>query len=373
MMTKNAAKLWRTACRLVLPIVLAGLLCSSCAFEPGEGGIGGTGIIAIGPIQKFGSIFVNGRELFLNNETLISSDGKLLTEADLHLGDMVTAEAHSQNGRIMITGLSVDQALQGRIERIDPHHATLTLLGQTIHYDADTRGEENNVLNTSQLRQGDNIAVSGLQRDANTWIATRITRSMHSNIYRLRSTVRTIDHQTNQLVIGNMRLQFATPSALKDISINSPMTIEGSYRTDGKLTVSHTQIDKPRLYPLGTRIELSGYIQTTPTQGEFTTQGLTVRYDRASNLQTGEDRNLRTGSFVMLRGHIVSGGIVAAETMVLNAVPLRGNLPSHGNDDSTDSPGNGRNNPNTGPDHTKPSPPGLIHRPIIIHPERPVR
>ena len=49
---------------------------------PETGGIGGTGlhkldvpIVGDGPIQAFGSVFVNGREYVVNSSTLVSIDG----------------------------------------------------------------------------------------------------------------------------------------------------------------------------------------------------------------------------------------------------------------------------------------------------------
>lgn len=373
MLKRKIANFLRIIRCLGIPIILAGLLCSSCAFEPGEGGIGGTGIIAIGPIQKFGSIFVNGRELFLNRETLISSNGVLLTESQLRLGDMVIAEAYAQKGQMMIAGLTLDTGIQGKIERIDRQRKTITLLGQTIQYDETTRGDSNQLLNSSQLRTGDNITISGMQRDNTTWLATRITRNSLNDTYRLRGNITSIDNKSKQIVIGNTQINSATTSAMAGLSVNMPVTIQGNYGANGKLTMTRAFEDKPRQFPLGSRIELSGFVQSTSTQGEFTTQGLIIKYDHSSDLQNKTGNAPQRGSFVMLRGHVISAGVVAADTMILNVAPQQGVLPSINNDDTDSKPGNGRDKPNTGADHSKPSPPGLIHRPMIVHPERPVR
>ena len=59
--------------------------------DPG-GGIGGTGITGFGVVQKFVSIFVNGREYILDDNTRVTRDGVSVDEKTLHLGDVVSID-----------------------------------------------------------------------------------------------------------------------------------------------------------------------------------------------------------------------------------------------------------------------------------------
>jgi hypothetical protein len=74
--------------------VCAMLLLASCGGgdnRTADGAIGGTGIIASGPISGFGSVFVNGAEFRTSAATQISVNGAAnRAQSDLGLGFVVT-------------------------------------------------------------------------------------------------------------------------------------------------------------------------------------------------------------------------------------------------------------------------------------------
>ncbi|HEB81194.1 MAG TPA: hypothetical protein ENI71_04900, partial [Chromatiales bacterium] len=136
------------------------------------GGIGGTGITGFGPIQGFGSIFVNAREYFLRTDTRITVDGRAAGRRALHVGDMVVVRGTADPARS--TGwadvVQVRHPLVGRVDAVSAGGARLTVLGQGVRIPAGVSVVGGNG-HTVALHAGDWVAVSALANARGEWIA----------------------------------------------------------------------------------------------------------------------------------------------------------------------------------------------------------
>lgn len=174
--------------------------------DPDEGGIGGTGIAGFGHIQAFGSIFVNGREYFLNQDTQIIVDGKVSDEKALRLGGIVTVEGRGDPSSKTAQATRVISAHQlvGRIEHLDASKRTLTVLGQTVHVGLDTHIDGKSF---DAMRVGEAVAVNGLRQMDGSWRATRLEPPAEAARFVLNTKVDGIDTQRHEIIAGPYRLR----------------------------------------------------------------------------------------------------------------------------------------------------------------------
>ncbi len=143
-------------------------------------GFGGTGIV--GPIENFGSIWVNGIEVGVGQKTKIYSNlpGKIdnLTVADLRVGQQVWLETDASQEKTTTAQINVYYPLAGRIDQIQVQGMATELLvnGQRVYISSQT------VMPAAlKLNVGEYIRVSGLpvyaehsKQRTNAWYATLV-------------------------------------------------------------------------------------------------------------------------------------------------------------------------------------------------------
>ena len=140
--------------------------------SPETGGIGGTGltgqhqpVIAYGPIQAFGSVFVNGREYVVNSHTLVRVDGQPATVASLRVGDIarvlgfITGDKHGY-----AQSINVVHSVIGPVEQVSAGGRQAIILGQRL--------EAVGKPIFAGLKTGEMVAVSAQLRANGTWAAS---------------------------------------------------------------------------------------------------------------------------------------------------------------------------------------------------------
>lgn len=154
---------------LVLLLVLAvrpgGIGGTGIGDGNGNGGIGGTGIGTgfIGRIDAFGSIWVNGEEIFYDPDIPVQFGGLEGDISDLKIGHVVQVVAHpDKSGVLQATRLSVRFAVVGEVQSVTMD--TATIFDEPVIFPA----------NSPRPKPGEMLAVSGFQRSDGTIIASRI-------------------------------------------------------------------------------------------------------------------------------------------------------------------------------------------------------
>ncbi|OZB39786.1 MAG: hypothetical protein B7X48_07540 [Acidiphilium sp. 34-60-192] len=138
------------------------------------GGIGGTGIgpanariVGYGPIQRFGSVFVNGREYALTGQTLVTIDGSAATVAALRIGDIAQVRGFTTGPhRGLALSISVRDAIIGPVSAVAHHGTAFTVLGQRVV--AATAGKP-----FMALKPGEMVAVSAQRQADGNWAASQ--------------------------------------------------------------------------------------------------------------------------------------------------------------------------------------------------------
>jgi len=127
-------------------------------------GIGGTGFV--GPITRFGSIFVNGAEIFYDPTRDVVVDGKPRPASAMKIGYVARVSASGSKGEFTATQIAIDHEVLGPISAMAADKTELTVLGQKVDISA--------IDGSETLKLGDWVAVSGLRRADDAIAATLI-------------------------------------------------------------------------------------------------------------------------------------------------------------------------------------------------------
>ncbi|MHB1531956.1 DUF5666 domain-containing protein [Acidithiobacillus sp.] len=294
------------------------------------GGIGGTGIATLGPIQRFGSIYVNGREYLLTPGTRYLVDGSARPASALHLGDLVVVQAAVSHGKTVADLVRVQHAVIGTISRTDAAAGRITVLGQTIRLDSSTliRAPGAQTLSFADLKAGNVVAVSALPQGHGQWQALRVTRIATDSAagripLLLRGTVEAIDPVKARLRLGGVWLN-TTGHALQDMVVGQEVIAAGSYR-GGHPHVRTLRPVRPGLGVVGDRVYMVGYLRRSP-QG-WRSNGLLLHVGADTRFEGGSVENLRTGTLAVIEGNVEKPGEVAVGRIILGATPMRYGLP----------------------------------------------
>jgi hypothetical protein len=169
-------------------VITAAMAISIAACSPGTdvAGVGGSGITSTGTITGFGSIYVNDIEFFTSSSTFDIDDNPDLTEDDLAIGMRVTVKGTLNDDGITgnATSVTYDDELQGPIGSVSDVEAdgisrTITVLGIVVALNStttkfDDRNSSPGGFSFDNIREGDNVEISGLFDSAGVLIATRI-------------------------------------------------------------------------------------------------------------------------------------------------------------------------------------------------------
>ncbi|MHB8534171.1 MAG: DUF5666 domain-containing protein [Sulfuricaulis sp.] len=338
--------------------------------DPG-GGIGGTGITGFGVVQKFGSIFVNGREYFIDGNTRITRDGAPSNEKALRLGDVVNVQGRidAVSGRSTASHIDSELAVQGAVERVDPASGTLTVLGQVVYVVPDTLGDSlRDKPLLPRIRRGERVAVSGLARSGGSWTATRIARLAPGDAhFLLRGRVQGVDRAHGQVTVGGQVLTLPAGMRFAPPATGDVVRVSGHYE-EAALRLESVQADRPALGPVGRTVEISGYVQRRPRAGALVSNNVVLRYSNASAFIGGSAADLRANVPVAVRGQLRPDGSVAISTIRVDAEPMRVTL--QGFEAHTprkrgerQPPGNGSGG-NAQPEKSGTEPPGLEKREV---------
>ncbi len=218
------------------------------------GGIGGTGltrerqpVIAYGPIQAFGSVFVNGREYVVNSHTLVRVDGQPATISNLQVGDIARVRGVITGGNHgYAQNINIVHSVIGPVEQISADGRQAIILGQRL----DALGKPI----FAGLKPGEMVAVSAQLRANGTWAAGNVAAAPGAAA-----------QLAGPFVIRNGAITVAgTPvtlaSGLIPPKTGSQVLVAG--------TVLHNQLIVQRLAPgvtlsapSGTRVEVSDYFK----------------------------------------------------------------------------------------------------------------
>ncbi|MGC8701919.1 MAG: DUF5666 domain-containing protein [Thiomonas sp.] len=287
--------------------------------------------MAIGPVQRFGSIFVNGGEYALAPQTLYRVDGQAAGEQNLHLGDMVSVHAVEQGGRLDALEVRIDHAVIGRVSQIDASAARLVVLGQTIHLLPSTllRTERDQPLPLSRLSVGDLVRISALHRGADQWQAMRLVKlssppARQVTQFLLRGRIEAVSADAQRVRVNGIWMSLAHATPRPAPAVGAQVVVRGSQGPQGEV-IDALQPSPLVAAPPGARVVLVGYLQQTPQGWE--SQGL-----RIEGANAGLNRALQSAAGeqpapLVIVGTLQSSQMVVAERVIPQVDAMQFALP----------------------------------------------
>lgn len=297
---------------LLAALLLAQLVAVSMG-APG-GGIGGTGITGFGPIQRFGSIFVNGREYFLGAATHYRVDGRSAGRAALHVGDTVVVQGTGDPARATARAklVLVRHALVGRVDAVTAGGTRLTVFGQRVRIPrgvpvAGAHGR------TPLLRRGDWVAVSALADGRGGWVATRV--AVRYRAHAVPAGARAVLEGSVTAIAGDGVLRIGRQAVRIGRGAGpaprpgARVRVVGRYR-DGVILAARIGPARPALGAPGRYVEMEGY----PMRGaRDTLRSNDVVLHGATRLGAPAHDQLRAGRALLFSGRVGRGGTLELE------------------------------------------------------------
>lgn len=227
---------------------------------PETGGIGGTGIhnsgtpiIGYGPIQAFGSVFVNGREYAVNANTLVSINGAPATVASLRIGDIaqINGVALGPHGGFA-QKISILNAIIGPVTAVSANGANATVLGQNV-VSAGHRPL------FSGIRPGAMVAVSAQRQFNGDWAARNVTMLPNTGHFQLVAPLSAIG--TGVISIAGNEIK-APAGLAAPFTAGERVIVSGSVGPNG-LVATQLNAAPINLGGGGTNVEVETYFRAT--------------------------------------------------------------------------------------------------------------
>jgi len=282
------------------------------------GGIGGTGI-SVGPITGFGSIFVNGREIFLDTETAVVVNGSQSSEQALALGQVATATfAVNGQGAAVAIKVAVDSEIDGPIDAV-PAAAPLTIVGQRVAVGATTviEDETGSPLTLAALQPGDRVEVDGERDPSGTLHATRLERrSTAGGEVEVTGRVVGLDNASQTFTLGDLTIDYSGAAVAGRLTAGLLVEVKGQIKNLGHLLAS--RIEAKGESPVsngaqGSAVELDGFVTAFTSTADFAVDGVAITTTATTTTFLGGSARLAIGMRVELKGRLDGNGTVVAD------------------------------------------------------------
>jgi Domain of unknown function (DUF5666) len=209
-------------------------------------GIGGTGIVGV--IQRFGSIFVNGKRISYASDVAVRIDGEAASAKSLQIGQLARVLARPQaDGKLVTRRIDIVSEVRGPIESLGT--GEMTVLGQRVA----------SASNESWRRVGTNVAVFGLRRTDGVIVASLVVphRAATSAVTGL------LERDGNGLRIGGMRLDGVDPAL-----VGKRVRVEGT-AVPGLLRASHVRLDDLSDLSGASHLSIEAYVRRVGDNLQF--------------------------------------------------------------------------------------------------------
>lgn len=298
----------------------AAALLSACGGGSGGGGGGGGTIADIngtgyarGAVQRFGSIFVNGREFDTSSATFVIDDEMDGTQADLAVGNVVEIEAiFNEDGSAIAQEVRFDAELEGPVASIDRANNSFTVAGQTVLVSATTVYEDTSF---ETLAVNDVVEVSGkIDVDGKLRASSVELKQAPDDTVEVKGTVQNLNPATQTFMINDLTVNYS--GAVLDpvdftLENGQFVEAEGSL-VGGTLTATELELEDRVPVEEGDAVEIEGIVATVTGSGFTLVSGQVVAYDGSTIFEQGNAAEIQPGAEVEVAGNIDAGGVLQA-------------------------------------------------------------
>ncbi|HFE39300.1 MAG TPA: hypothetical protein ENK06_12950 [Gammaproteobacteria bacterium] len=309
----------------------------ACAAGGGETGTGQDSNTVVGTITRFGSVFVNGVEYEINDNTSIILNGQTgSTASQLQVGMVVTLVGSVNTDGVTgaASSITFDDNVRGTVtENTLASNNQLKVLGQVVVVDDfDTVFESSvpAIKKLADIQVNNVVEVSGYTAGDGTIYATRIEVKQQSRSdgeeVELKGLVSSVTEST--FIIGDMTIVY-DPEVLKDFAGSE--LANGDYVevksvasvSPNQLVASEIELKNPHsaITARGSneKIEVEGVVSSDLQNSQFAINGQLVLVSEATQFENGG----RTTDIVVGKKVKVTGRLNADKQIVASEVEIK--------------------------------------------------
>lgn len=261
-------------------------------------GMGGTGIV--GTVTGFGSICVNGFRVAYDSDTAINFDGEIGPVTRLARGKTVVVDAIGSGKSLAARSIAVQSALVGPVTAASAE--TIRVMSATIGRDAMGAAP-------ADIRIGDVVAVSGLQRADGSLVVTRI-ESVSTRTALVRGYV--TETSSTMVVVGGVTVK--QTEAMAAVGVGAWVNVVGDW-TDGALEPRSVTIG-PEVPVTAARVSIEGFVERGP-DGRYMVRGMPVGANMRAGLDSPTIASLVGANRVQVLGQVERSQSVTPSTIVV--------------------------------------------------------
>lgn len=270
-------------------------------------------VYASGPVTGFGSIIINGVRFDDSAAAISDDDGRVMVEAEIHLGFQVEIEGlhGSDDSHGFAHAIHVHSALIGPVTVVDTTSGTLTVLGQTVTVNAQTAFDTALASGLASVTPGAVIQVHGqFDSASSSYVATRIELDAAATHYKIRGTITALDTTAKTLSIGPTAVDFSTTTGVPtDLAVGKLVAIRLGITAVSGVWSANAIFDGQHLLHDHDVAHLRGVISAFTSATQFSVDGNPVD---ASNATFPEGHSgVVLGATVEVEGQLVDGVVVA--------------------------------------------------------------
>ncbi|MDH3418474.1 MAG: DUF5666 domain-containing protein [Gammaproteobacteria bacterium] len=329
--------------------LIAGALLGGCGIDqggaqfpsgPSSTGTQGT-VLVSGPITGFGSIFVNDLRLETDGAQIVI-DGQFATESDLDIGRVIRAVVVEDRGRLGALSIEHEENVVGPVELLDANAGTLSVLGQPVVIDAETRLGAT-LTGIADIQIDDVIVVSGLPLPSGEIQATFVARAGATQEFQVTGSIASLDAASLTFEIGGLTVDYSQALLLQlatgmpqldtvvevrgtDLDASALVATEVRARPflPGLFTATATSLTDFEMLLTSSAttssvldVNFVGYVTASNLPSSISVVDVDVRIDTATVIDGGTVNELVIGRRVQIEGSITSFGQVRADRVKL--------------------------------------------------------
>ncbi len=259
-----------------------------------DGGIGGTGIV--GTITGFGSIYVNGHRITYDNNLLIETKDGIIGPKDLKLGQVIAVETEAKGDIFVAQNARLQYEVAGPIGAIDETGNRIEVMGQIVELSENTQyGSFSKI----SMKTGQFVEVSGLRSDENTIQASRLDLGGNSRNIALRGRISAADDMG--FYIGQKHIKYEDVEGLRNIEVGKKVDIVGPF--NGRRLRARIESDIPFEGRMK-NLSVEGFLQRHKRRAGYRLGNMPIDKNNIASFAEGSVNDLTAGRRVFMRGQI---------------------------------------------------------------------
>jgi hypothetical protein len=235
----------------------------------------------------------------------VEVDGQTGSPSQLHVGDVVTAYGHADQGDKpdVIDRLILNHSVRATVQSVDAADGTFSAAGQTIHVNSQTALDPTlTLIGLTALIPGTKVQVSGWADSTGNIVASRIDILALAAATRVSGQLSSLDASRQRFKINQLTVDFSAAEVEGVLQEGSDVIVDGAaFDRTGALVAQQVELVQPLQVAAGQTGRLDGIVTSLSSPTSFEINGQPVQVTSATKL------NLHGA--VALNAHVRADGV----------------------------------------------------------------